>query len=146
MPLFIYCFPCLFVFYSFAVKSPFFLPVFLTHKHRLTMAGILTFPLSVSYIFLFKWLFFSIFLCCSYLTHNLPSFSSPTSIQHHRMVSSSTLRCIYYRGLLHEWLCKVRVKVACLRITPFFQLQSPSTDLFSAVYGVVSSCLLTCIL
>lgn len=108
---------------SLSVKYPFFLSPCLSHKHTLTMAGISIFPLpllihpslqlSVLHSFFFPP------LRRLYLPLNLPSFFCtqpfPTS---HKAMSWSVLRCIYYRGLVHECLHAVRVKVTRLCITP----------------------------
>lgn len=57
-------------------------------------------------------------LCRPYLPLNLSSFSAPNpSPTSHKAISSSALRCIYYRGLAHRRLHKDRVKVTFLRIT-----------------------------
>lgn len=56
------------------------------------------------------------FHCCPHLPLNLPSFSAPNPS--HGAISSSVLRCIYYRGLVRECRHRVGVKVTCLCITP----------------------------
>lgn len=92
--------------------------------------GILKFLLSFSCIFPFHSAFSRLFLCHCYLAPNLPSFSAlrPSPLHtSYRTVSSSALRCIYYRGLVHE--CKVRVKDACLHITTFSSASIPECSL-----------------
>lgn len=133
---------------SLSVKRPFFLFPSLTQTRSRTLdngrnLNISPSPPHISFtLTLCSGLFFSLSPLISHLI--CPPFSALSRLPHHTgPFHRVSVRCIYYRGLVCECQRRVRVKVTCLCITPFLTKQSLT---LSSVYGVVSSCLLTCIL
>lgn len=117
LPLDIYCFSCLFVFsfvHEILVLPPSIFSRMCSHKERNPNVS------SSSCFFLFKIFFFFGRL---YLSLNLPCFcffpepGPPPSVSH-KAISSSILRCIYYRGLAQTSTRRRRVKVTCLLCCP----------------------------
>lgn len=69
----------------------------------------------------------SVFFCCPYLLLNLPSLSEPEPLPtSHGAISSSVLRCIYYRGLMQSPTLR-RSQSHLLPYCPFLPPRTPQT-------------------
>ncbi len=129
---------------SLSLKYPFFLSLSLAQTHPLTMAGICPF----SYVFLFNSVFSTVFLAVLLISPLIcpPSLRTTLSPHHTRLFQWVSLDVYIIEACCVNACVESESKslVSTLPLPP--TLHSPNTLSLSTVYGVVLSCLLTCIL